>query len=118
VGSAWDRLRDHFGGWKVPAITANALESYAAERLREAAPATAQYELAVLRRAMSLAVKKGQLRDRPHTSRTSACYMRPDNLAVIYVALGEYDAAFRWLTLSLPMSHSTGLPQTPTPAHP
>jgi hypothetical protein len=25
-----------------------------------------QYELAVLRRAMSLAVKKGQLRDRPH----------------------------------------------------
>jgi hypothetical protein len=27
--------------------------------------------------------------------------MRPDNLAVIYVALGEYNAAFRWLTLSL-----------------
>jgi hypothetical protein len=62
--NAWDRLRDHFDGWKVPAITANALESYAAERLREAAPATVQYELAVLRRAMSLAVKKGQLRDR------------------------------------------------------
>jgi hypothetical protein len=44
----------------------NALESYAAQRRNEAAPATVQYELAVLRRAMSLAVKKGQLRSRPH----------------------------------------------------
>jgi integrase len=66
AGTAWDRLRDHFGGWRARAITANALESYAAERLREAAPATVRYELAVLRRAMSLAVRKGQLRSRPH----------------------------------------------------
>jgi hypothetical protein len=66
AGNAWDRLREHFGGWKARAITANALESYAAERLKEAAPATVQYELAVLRRAMTLAVKKGQLRSRPH----------------------------------------------------
>jgi hypothetical protein len=66
AGNAWDRLRDHFGGWRARAITANALESYAADRLKEAAPATVQYELAVLRRAMSLAVKKGQLRSRPH----------------------------------------------------
>ena len=66
AGNAWDRLREHFGGWKARAITANALESYAAERLKEAAPATVQYELAVLRRAMTLAVKKNQLRSRPH----------------------------------------------------
>jgi hypothetical protein len=66
AGNAWDRLRVHFGGWKARAITANDLESYAAERRKEAAPATVQYELAVLRRAMSLAVKKGQLRSRPH----------------------------------------------------
>jgi integrase len=65
AGTAWNRLRDHFGGWKARAITANALESYASERLKEAAPATVQYELAVLRRAMSLAVRKGQLRTRP-----------------------------------------------------
>src|SRR6185437_15957496 len=55
AGNAWDRLRDLFGGWKARAITADALESYAAERLKEAAPATVQYELAVLRRAMTLA---------------------------------------------------------------
>jgi hypothetical protein len=66
AGNAWDRLREHFGSWRARAITANALESYAADRLKEAAPATVQYELAVLRRAMSLAVKKGQLRSRPH----------------------------------------------------
>jgi integrase len=66
AGNAWDRLRDNFGNWKARAISANALETYAAERLKEAAPATVQYELAVLRRAMSLAVKKGQLRSRPH----------------------------------------------------
>jgi integrase len=66
AGNAWDHLRDHFGGWKARAISANALETYTAERLKEAAPATVQYELAVLRRAMSLAVKKGQLRSRPH----------------------------------------------------
>jgi len=66
AGNAWDRLRDHFGGWKARVITANALESYAAERRKEAAPATVQYELAVLRRSMTLAVKKNQLRSRPH----------------------------------------------------
>jgi hypothetical protein len=66
AGNAWDRLREHFGAWKARAITANSLESYAADRLNEAAPATVQYELAVLRRAMTLAVKKGQLRSRPH----------------------------------------------------
>jgi integrase len=66
AGSAWDHLREHFGSWKARAITANALESYASERLKEAAPATVQYELAVVRRAMTLAVKKGQLRSRPH----------------------------------------------------
>jgi hypothetical protein len=66
AGNAWDRLREQFGGWKARAITANALENYAADRLKEAAPATVQYELAVLRRAMSLAVRKGQLRSRPH----------------------------------------------------
>ena len=72
AGNAWDRLREHFGGWKARAITANALESYAAERLKEAAPATVQYELAVLRRAMTLAVRRASFAA-GRTSRTSAC---------------------------------------------
>ena len=54
---AWDHLRDQFAGWKARAITASALESYAAERRKQAAPATVQYELAVLRSAMTMAVK-------------------------------------------------------------
>ena len=64
AGNAWDRLRERFGGWKARAITANALESFAAERLKDAAPATVKYELAVLRRAMTLAVKE-YIRSRP-----------------------------------------------------
>ena len=37
---AWNHLRKHFGGWKARAITADALEQYADERRKEAAPAT------------------------------------------------------------------------------
>jgi hypothetical protein len=69
AGKAWDHLRDHFGGWKARAITANALEQYVTERLKElpkpAKPATVQYELAVLRLAFNLAVRAGRLQTRP-----------------------------------------------------
>lgn len=41
------------------------LERYATDRTKEAAPATVQYELSVLRRAMNLAVKQGRLASRP-----------------------------------------------------
>jgi integrase len=60
-----NHLRDHFAGWKATAITARALEQYATDRLKEAAPATVKYELALLRRAMTLAVKRGALAARP-----------------------------------------------------
>jgi hypothetical protein len=40
AGKAWDHLRDHIGDWKTRAITANALENYASDRLKEAAPAS------------------------------------------------------------------------------
>jgi len=65
AGKAWDHLRDRFGGRKARAITFGELEDYAVERKKEAAPATVQYELAVLRRAMTLAVRAGSLPARP-----------------------------------------------------
>jgi integrase len=65
AGKAWDHLREHFGGWKARAITAHALEDYVADRLKQAKPATVQYELAVLRRAFNLAVRAGRLQTRP-----------------------------------------------------
>ena len=39
--------------------------AYATDRLKEAAPATVKYELSLLRRAMTLAVKQGRLISRP-----------------------------------------------------
>jgi integrase len=63
--AAFNHLRDHFASWKATAITARALEQYATDRLKEAAPATAKYELALLRRAMTIAVKQGRLIARP-----------------------------------------------------
>ena len=68
LGRLWagfNHLRDHFAGWKATAITPRALEQYATDRLKEAAPATVKYELALLRRAMTLAVKRGGLASRP-----------------------------------------------------
>ncbi|HSE67821.1 MAG TPA: site-specific integrase [Gemmatimonadales bacterium] len=63
--AGFNHLREHFAGWKATAITARALEHYATDRLKEAARATVKYELAVLRRAMTLAVKRGALAARP-----------------------------------------------------
>jgi len=63
--AAFNHLRDHFAGCKATAITARALDQYAIDRLKEAAPATVKYELALLRRAMTLAVRQGRLTSRP-----------------------------------------------------
>jgi integrase len=62
---AFNNLRECFGGMKATAITARALAAYAAERREEAKPATVQYELAVLRRAMTVAVQQGRMPSRP-----------------------------------------------------
>jgi integrase len=58
--AAFAHLRESFEGWTARAITAEALQMYADERLRAAKPATVKYELAVLRHAM-----KGRLNPRP-----------------------------------------------------
>lgn len=63
--AAFNHLRDHFGDWKATAITVRALEQYATDRLTKAAPATVKYELALLRRAMTLAVRQARLTSRP-----------------------------------------------------
>ena len=46
-------------------ITSVRLHTYAVERGKEAAPATVQYELALLRRAFTLVVRQGRLASRP-----------------------------------------------------
>jgi hypothetical protein len=58
--AAFAHLREPFEGWTARAITAEALQKYADERLKAAKPATVKYELAVLRHAM-----KGRLNPRP-----------------------------------------------------
>ena len=65
AGNAWENLGEHFAGWRARAITTSALEQYVADRLKEAKPATVQYELAVLRRAFNLAVRAERLPTRP-----------------------------------------------------
>lgn len=58
--AAFTHLREFFEGWTARAITAEALQKYADERLKAAKPATVKYELAILRHAM-----KGRLNPRP-----------------------------------------------------
>jgi integrase len=55
------RLAEHFAGQKALDITRAALMDYQAVRGRTAAPATASYELAILRKAFSLATDAGML---------------------------------------------------------
>ena len=66
MGHAIKRLAKSFAGFKALQITAARLTAYAAERRsQDAALATIQYELAVLRRGFSLAVAAGALSRRP-----------------------------------------------------
>jgi integrase len=63
VRIAKDHLSRSFSGARAVEITAPRLESYALGR--QAAPASVRYELAILRRAFSIAVKQGRLATRP-----------------------------------------------------
>ena len=59
-------LKRHLGLYRARAITADRLTSYRNARLDEgAAPATAKYELAVLGKGLTLAVRSGKLAKRP-----------------------------------------------------
>lgn len=60
--SALRHLRKAFAGWKVDAIATDAITRYAVRRRDEgAAPATCNLELAILRRAFSLAREAGRV---------------------------------------------------------
>lgn len=62
---ALGHLTAHFAGWRVRAITAGAVAAYHTERLAAgAAQATVHYEIAVLKRAFTVARKNGQTTDR------------------------------------------------------
>ncbi|HEY2805227.1 MAG TPA: tyrosine-type recombinase/integrase [Gemmatimonadales bacterium] len=59
------RLRETFGAHKALSITAAAADAYARDRIASGAkPATVSYELAILKRAIALAVKAGLLNQR------------------------------------------------------
>jgi integrase len=66
AAGALERLREHFGGdARAVDLTTDGLAAYAVERKRAVAPGTAKYELAILRKAFSLAVDAGALARRP-----------------------------------------------------
>jgi integrase len=90
--AGFNHLRDHFAGWKATAITPLALEQYAADRLKEAARATVKYELALLRRAMTLAVKQGRLSSRPAFPEIGV-----QNARVGFFEPGEFEAVLKEL---------------------
>ena len=58
-------LRRVFSGWKVSEITTDAVTRYSADRQTEAAPATVNHELAVLKRGFSLAIRASRLDSKP-----------------------------------------------------
>ncbi|MBA3319117.1 MAG: site-specific integrase [Gemmatimonadales bacterium] len=94
--SAFNHLRDHFGGLKATAITSRLLEQYATARREEAAPATVKYELALLRRAMTLAVRAGLM-----TSRPAFPEIAVHNARVGFFEQGEFQAVIAELPDSL-----------------
>jgi integrase len=67
VKTARAHLTATFAGMRALAITAPRLEAYALARLEteHGAPSSVRYELAILRRALSLAVRQGRLATRP-----------------------------------------------------
>ncbi len=66
VKNAANRLTEHFGERaRALDLTTDRLTGYVKARQEDAQPATVQYELAVLRRGFTLAVKAGRLSHRP-----------------------------------------------------
>ena len=95
VGRA--QLAHHFAGRRAVQITAAALSKYAGDRRAQGAfPATIQYELAVLRRAFSIAVRQGGLASRPAFPE-----MRVNNARTGFFEDAEYEAVVAQLPEAL-----------------
>lgn len=66
---ALNHLRARFGGWKVTAITSDAITTYQRQRQAEgAANSTINRECGVLKRALRLGLRAGKARTTPHIS--------------------------------------------------
>jgi integrase len=89
VLAAREHLARTFAGARAVHITATRLEAYALARTGDehAAPASVKYELAILRRAFSIAVKQGVLVTRP-----AFPTIRVDNVRTGFFEMGELEA--------------------------
>jgi integrase len=77
ANSAFAHVVEHFGGETLALdLTPELLQTYAVERLLTAAKATVRYELACLKKAMTLAVKNGVLTTRPTFPQITATTIR------------------------------------------
>lgn len=86
-------LRRHFGGFKVPAITYNALLNYKHARLAEgASPSTVRYELSLARTGLVVAHKAGRLLHVPPMPRVHV-----ENTRVSFFDDAEYQALLEHL---------------------
>jgi integrase len=95
AAGALERLREHFGGdMRAVDLTTDGLAAYAVERKRTVAPGTAKYELAILRKAFSLAVDA--LARRPKFPAIAA-----DNVRTGFFELGELAAVLAELPEAL-----------------
>jgi integrase len=90
-------LAAHFGGWRVRAITAATVATYHTERLAAgAAQATIHYEIAVLKRAFTVARKNGQ-----HTARLEYTLGAVDNARQGFFERPELEAVKAQLSEAL-----------------
>jgi integrase len=88
-----NHLLPHFGGWRMSAITTDAVNAYVAQRLAaDAAPATVNRELAILKRAFVLAMRAGTLVSRPHIA-----LLAEDNVRSGFFELEQFEAVRRHL---------------------
>ena len=85
---ALGHLAAHFGGWRVRAITAGAVATYHTERLAAgAAQSTVHYEIAILKRAFTVARKNGQ-----HTGRLEYTLGAVDNARQGFFERADFEA--------------------------
>ncbi len=93
---ALTHLRKVFGNDRAIDITSARIQRYAVARQDEgAAPATIQYELAIAKRAFSIALRAGQLAQRPifpviHVSNARTGFFEESDFAALQVELPDY----------------------------
>jgi integrase len=97
VVRCYDRLDEHFGeGCLARSISTERVEGYKAERLAQAAAATINRELAMLRRGFRLALRLGRVSMRPDFS-----LLREDNVRRGFFELEQFEAVREKLPHSL-----------------